>query len=403
MSFLTPFGGGSKNKKGAAAVVADGSGYDDGASTEETPLVAAAAGGTQQRQLRPLPQKAVSLSPAGGGNLRRVWSHGEAVPAAAALLLPPQQQLKQQRQRGVDGGDDDRESEEKRIPYVRKASAEDNNNNNNKSKSKAVVIYYLIYALVRYKQRRTSFSLFRLLSRLTNRMPLLFASVCQKTTQKQQVNVIISVPGLYGYAAVIFNHPVFQNHMNALSKLVIFSSLVHQLSFTLFSTMPFAIGTVQDAGLIFLSSMANSIAEKLLHEADDDAAAMRKKGGHGGDDSSASSADDDARVEAVILSTTMVLLSAGTALLGLVLIVIGKCKVANLVSYLPMPVVGGAYAFFYFQWRSRFFHYDISNPKCIFTITCRVLGFYRVLLHPSRDGVVHISTVDYIFRLAVRR
>jgi len=32
------------------------------------------------------------------------------------------------------------------------------------------------------------------------------------------VNVIIAVPGLFGYAAVIFNHPIYSNHMNALSK-----------------------------------------------------------------------------------------------------------------------------------------------------------------------------------------
>lgn len=32
------------------------------------------------------------------------------------------------------------------------------------------------------------------------------------------VNVIIAAPALYGYAAVIFNHPIFANHMNALSK-----------------------------------------------------------------------------------------------------------------------------------------------------------------------------------------
>jgi hypothetical protein len=42
------------------------------------------------------------------------------------------------------------------------------------------------------------------------------------------VNVIIAVPGLYGYASVIFNHPVFQPHMNALAKLVIFSSMMHR-------------------------------------------------------------------------------------------------------------------------------------------------------------------------------
>ena len=32
------------------------------------------------------------------------------------------------------------------------------------------------------------------------------------------VNVIIAVPGLFGYAAVIFNHPIYNSHMNVLSK-----------------------------------------------------------------------------------------------------------------------------------------------------------------------------------------
>lgn len=132
------------------------------------------------------------------------------------------------------------------------------------------------------------------------------------------VNVIISAPGLYGYAAVIFNNPVYSNHMNALSKLVIFSSLIHQLGFFLFSTLDFAIGTVQDAGLIFLSSMANTIAYKMI---------------------------DDGHTEDEILSTTLVLLSLGTAVLGLVLIVMGKFRLADAVSYLPMPVVGGYLAF----------------------------------------------------------
>lgn len=124
------------------------------------------------------------------------------------------------------------------------------------------------------------------------------------------VNVIISAPGLYGYAAVIFNNPVFNNHMNALSKLVIFSSLVHQLGFFLFSSLDFAIGTVQDAGLIFLSGMANIIANEM-------------------------SADGHSEEE--IVSTTLVLLSLGTAALGLVLVLMGKFRLADVVSYLPMP------------------------------------------------------------------
>jgi MFS superfamily sulfate permease-like transporter len=99
--------------------------------------------------------------------------------------------------------------------------------------------------------------------------------------------------------------------MAKLSKLVVFSSLIHQLGFALFSGLNFAIGTVQDAGLIFLSAMSNSIARKILHE--------------GG------------TVEEVI-STTLVILPLGTAALGLVLILLGKFRMLDIVSYLPMPV-----------------------------------------------------------------
>lgn len=95
--------------------------------------------------------------------------------------------------------------------------------------------------------------------------------------------------------------------MNALSKLVIFSSLIHQLGFTLFSTLPFAIGMVQDAGLIFLSSMSNRIATIIL--------------------------EDENGTEQAVLSTTIVLLSGGTAALGLVLILMGRFRLAEYVPY----------------------------------------------------------------------
>lgn len=125
------------------------------------------------------------------------------------------------------------------------------------------------------------------------------------------INVIIAVPGLYGYSSVIFNNPAFQPHMAALSKLVIFSSFVHQLAFAMFSTLDFAIGTVQDAGLIFLSAMANTIANNIQ--------------------------DNGGTVDEIV-STTLVILPLGTASLGLVLIVLGKFKLLDIVSYLPMPV-----------------------------------------------------------------
>ncbi|KAL7430923.1 hypothetical protein ACHAXH_003229, partial [Discostella pseudostelligera] len=144
------------------------------------------------------------------------------------------------------------------------------------------------------------------------------------------VNAIMCVPCLYGYASVVFAHDVYQSHINALSKLVIFSSLVHQCCFSIFSTLPFAIGQVQDAGLIFLSGMSHKIATSILN---DHAAGSVEGSGY----------DDD--VVAVIVSTTIVLLGLATASLGGVLILAGKFRFADAVAYLPLPVVGGYLAF----------------------------------------------------------
>ena len=60
---------------------------------------------------------------------------------------------------------------------------------------------------------------------------------------------------------------------------------------------------VQDAGLIFLSSMSNRIAEDILSQ-------------------------EDGTEEAVV-STTLVLLAGGTASLGLVLIIMGHFRLAE--------------------------------------------------------------------------
>ena len=136
------------------------------------------------------------------------------------------------------------------------------------------------------------------------------------------VNSIMCLPCLYCFTAVIFAHEVFQPHINALSKLVILASVVHQFAFTLFSTLPFAIGQVQDAGLIFLSAMSTKIATQMISDA-------------GGMDN----IDNGLVIE--IVSTTVVLLGLSTTCLGAVLILAGKFRFADAVAYLPLPVVGG--------------------------------------------------------------
>jgi len=124
---------------------------------------------------------------------------------------------------------------------------------------------------------------------------------------------------MIGFAAIIFRHPAF--HKDAalyalLVKLVLFSSAVHQATFTAASTLPFAIGQVQDAGLIFLSQIASQIADQLEGEP-----------------------------TAHIVATTLVALSVSTAALGIALILTGYLRLAMLVQYLPLPVVGGYLAF----------------------------------------------------------
>ena len=46
-----------------------------------------------------------------------------------------------------------------------------------------------------------------------------------------------------------------------------------------------------------------------------------------------------------VIATSLVTLALCTSLLGICLVVIGKCKLAKLVGYLPVPVVGGYLAF----------------------------------------------------------
>ncbi|TYZ59966.1 hypothetical protein PybrP1_002443, partial [[Pythium] brassicae (nom. inval.)] len=131
------------------------------------------------------------------------------------------------------------------------------------------------------------------------------------------INSILTIPCMYGYAAIIFSHPDFASFMPALSKLVMFSSVVHQVMFTLLSSLPFAIGQVQDAGLIFLSAIASSICASL---------------------------GESVPLEAKV-TTVVVTIGLATAALGVCLVLLGRFKLAGLVSYLPMPVVGGYLAY----------------------------------------------------------
>ena len=137
------------------------------------------------------------------------------------------------------------------------------------------------------------------------------------------MNSLMAVPVAVAFTSIIFRDPLFREDPTVfptLIKLVLFSCFVHQVCFSVGSSLPFALGQVQDAGLIFLSAMATQIVHDTEHFAPDATTEER-------------------------LSTVLIALALSTALLGVALILTGHLELAQHVQYLPLPVVGGYLAF----------------------------------------------------------
>jgi SulP family sulfate permease len=132
------------------------------------------------------------------------------------------------------------------------------------------------------------------------------------------INAFIVLPVLMSFGSIIYRDEAFAPYMPVLIKLTVVSGMVHQICFSTLSGLPFAVGQVQDAGLIFLSSMAGDMVE------------FCRSRGH----------PDD-----VLLATVTVGLGLATALLGLGLVILGRLNLAQYVQMLPTPVIGGYLAY----------------------------------------------------------
>ena len=132
------------------------------------------------------------------------------------------------------------------------------------------------------------------------------------------INSAIVLPVLISFGSIIYHDEFFRPYIPLLVKLCVVSGTVHQICFSTFSSLPFAVGQVQDAGLIFLSKIASDLVRRCKEE------------GHNDEE---------------ILATVTIGLGLCTALLGLGLLIIGYFKLASTVQLLPTPVVGGYLAF----------------------------------------------------------
>eukprot|EP00873_Tetraselmis_striata_P011505 jgi/Tetstr1/431769/TSEL_021268.t1 len=132
------------------------------------------------------------------------------------------------------------------------------------------------------------------------------------------VNTVVTLPSMVAFANIIFKSPKFAPFMPIIVRLLFLSAGVHQLAFVIWSNVPGAIGQVQDVGLIFLSAMTASIVAY-------------------------GEARDLPFTET--LNTVMLTITGATFIVGVLIILMARFKVASLVQYVPVPVVGGYLAF----------------------------------------------------------
>ena len=132
------------------------------------------------------------------------------------------------------------------------------------------------------------------------------------------INATIVLPVVMSFGNIIYQNEFFEPYMPVLIKLTLVSGVIHQLCFSSLSSLKFAVGSVQDAGLIFLSAMATDMVTIL------------KSHGH---------------KDETILATVTICLGLAAAILGMGLIVLGRLKLAGYVQLLPTSVIAGYLAY----------------------------------------------------------
>jgi SulP family sulfate permease len=132
------------------------------------------------------------------------------------------------------------------------------------------------------------------------------------------VDCTIALPLQTSFAAIIFRDPYFHPLLGSLVKLVFLSSALHQLTVFACSSMPYAVGQVQDVGLIFLSAIASAVVQQC---------------------STAGVTPENT------MATVLTAVTAATGVVGILLVCTGALKLARLVQYVPLPVMGGYLCF----------------------------------------------------------
>jgi MFS superfamily sulfate permease-like transporter len=157
------------------------------------------------------------------------------------------------------------------------------------------------------------------------------------------VNTLICIPVLFGFATIVYSHPFFEHFRPVLVKVLLWSSIIHQVSMTLVSSMNFSVCQVQDAGLLFLGAIATKITDSVLTTCGPHDVSSTAIGSHFSHSSTPVSYTLECTTQ--VLSTTLFSITLATSLLGLALMFISYKKFATLVNYLPLSVIAAYLAY----------------------------------------------------------
>ena len=105
-----------------------------------------------------------------------------------------------------------------------------------------------------------------------------------------------ALPVSVAFANILYGAALYKPFLPSLARLMLFSNAVQQLVVTPLSSLHFTVGQVQDIGLILLNAMTKNIAKRMEGDA----------------------------VERVV-GTAMMASSLSTMILGLCLVMVGKC------------------------------------------------------------------------------
>jgi len=128
------------------------------------------------------------------------------------------------------------------------------------------------------------------------------------------VNFTACVPALVSYAHIVFPSNRFASAMPLIVKLYFLSSGVHQLIFIVMSTLDFAVGQIQDVGLIFLAAMVRNIVKWAV---------------------------EDELSDEELVATCLWQCALSTVVVGICVVLVGKLELGQYVQMIPLPVVGG--------------------------------------------------------------